>query len=257
MLLAVEKLSGCKCGKYPKCINCGFSHAGCTWTYCQFNQVGIQTVKKTTTLMDLLPVFCQYKSKGCQEILMREDMGNHENGCLYRPISCPYFNCGAQTTYVGHMDHMTQSHQNGAKLEMKFRKTFTITRKVVLNSKYYAPTQINEPNKTFYEVGMHNDQHEFHWIYFIGDLDEAKNYFYHAKVKNGFTKEELTYSGQVRSLGQNKEEITKAFNAFCIPVAKVKDFRDANSNLVIEYKIRNMKEEAKDDDEESGIDDDE
>ena len=29
-------------------------------------------------LMAQLPVYCKYKSDGCQEILMKEDMANHE-----------------------------------------------------------------------------------------------------------------------------------------------------------------------------------
>ena len=50
--------------------------------------------------------------------------------------------------------------------------------------------------------------------------------------------------------------ITGSFKAFFIPIARVKEFLDDNSQMVFEYQIRNMKEEAKDDNEESGISDD-
>ena len=237
--------------------NCGFQYDyGCGSRHtCQ------GAGKKVTTLMDQLPVFCQYESKGCQEILMKEDMGSHENRCIFRPIHCPYLDCQTRqtkTTYFGLMDHLAQVHKNGIfKMDMKFNKKFKQTRSVLQNGQYQTTIQIDGPNKTFFEVGTNNGQFQFHWIYFHGDPDEAKNYFYHAKIKSGESKQEMTYSGQVRSLSETKQKIMNAFDAFYIPHAKVKKFQDENSKLVIEYKIRNMKEEAKDDDEESGIDDDE
>ena len=38
-----------------------------------------------------------------------------------------------------------------------------------------------------------------------------------------------------------------------MPIVRVKEFLDDNSQMVFEYQIRNKKEEAKDDNEESGI----
>ena len=56
------------------------------------------------TLMAQLPIYCKYKSNGCQEILMKEDMTNHEQGCVYRPIFCPEINCTIAPKKVLTMD---------------------------------------------------------------------------------------------------------------------------------------------------------
>ena len=103
---------------------------------------------------------------------------------------------------------------------------------------------------------MLKDQFMFSWIYILGGPEVAKNFFYHVKVKKENTKDELTFCGQVRSLSEHYEEITKSFNAFFMPIVKMKEFLDGDSKLSLEYQIRNMKDEAKDDNEESGISDD-
>ena len=97
----------------------------------------------------------------------------------------------------------------------------------------------------------------FRWIYFLGDPDVANNFFYHVKLKKENSEEELTYFGQVRSLNEKYEDILASYNAFVTVVAQVKNFLDGNGNLTLEYKNRNMKAEAKDEDIESGISDNE
>ena len=97
----------------------------------------------------------------------------------------------------------------------------------------------------------------FRWIYFLGDPDVAKNFFYHVKLKKENSEEELNYFGQVRSLNEKYEDILASYNAFVAHVAQAKNFLDGNGNLTLEYKIRNMKAEAKDEDIESGISDNE
>ena len=89
----------------------------------------------------------------------------------------------------------------------------------------------------------------FRWIYSWGGPDVAKNFFYHVKRKKENSEEELNYF--------KYEDILASYNAFVTVVAQVKNFLDGNGNLTLEYKIRNMKAEAKDEDIESGISDNE
>ena len=76
------------------------------------------------TLMAQLPIYCKYKSNGCQEILMKEDMTNHEQGCVYRPIFCPEINCTQKSTYHGLMEHVTEIHKG---FDVIREKKFIIT----------------------------------------------------------------------------------------------------------------------------------
>merc|ERR1712062_814747 len=207
---------------------------------------------KLQTLMAQLPVYCKYKSYGCQEILMKEDMINHEQVCVYRPICCAICNC-AGYTYHGLMEHVTQVHKGLDVIEQK--KFIIINSKMgALNSQKLAITRISAFDFTFFEVGTITNQFMFKWIYILGDPDVAKNFYYHVKIKNA-SGVELIFNDQVRSLSEYYTDITKSFKAFFLPIARVKEFMDDNSQMVFEYQIRNMKEEAKDDNEESGISD--
>ena len=96
----------------------------------------------------------------------------------------------------------------------------------------------------------------FRWIYVLGDPDVAKNFYYHVKINYG-GEDEMTFSNQVRSLSEHYNDITKSFKAFFTPIIRVKEFLvDDSQRMVLEYQIRNKKEEAKDDEEESGTSDD-
>jgi len=204
------------------------------------------------TLMAQLPVYCKYKSNGCQEILMKEDMANHEEGCVYRPIYCADLKCTQKSTYHGLMEHFTQVHKD---LDVIEKKKFIITSKlgVALTPEKLATTRISAFDFTFFEVGVITDQFVFKWIYILGDPDLAKNFCYHVKVSNGAFKH--TSDEPVQSVSEHYNDITKSFKAFFLPIARVKEFLDDDSQMVLEYQIRNMKEEAKDDNEESGISD--
>ena len=204
-------------------------------------------------LMAQLPVYCKYEENGCEEILMKEEMTYHEQGCVYRPINCADLECTQKVTYHGFMEHLTEVHKG---LDVIEKKKFLITSSVDLMSEKLATTQISAFNFTFFEVGVITDQFMFKWIYILGDANVAKNFFYDVTIKNQNTGEKLNYFGQVRSLSEHNEDITESFKAFFLPIVRVKEFLDADSKLVFEYQIRNMKDEAKDDNEESGISDD-
>ena len=205
------------------------------------------------TLMAQLPVYCKYKSNGCQEILMKEDMFKHEQGCLLTPPYCPYLNCFQKSTYHGLMKHVTQVHKG---LDVIEKKKFIITSKVGVDLKpeKLATTRISAFDFTFFEVGTISGQLMFKWIYILGDSDVAKNFYYHVKIKNA-SGVELIFSDQVRSLSEHYGSIIGSYKAFFMPIVRVKEFMDDNSQMVFEYRIRNKKEEAKDDNQESGISD--
>ena len=151
------------------------------------------------------------------------------------------------------MEHLTEVHKG---LDVIEKKKFLITSKIGANlkSEKLATTRISAFNFTFFEVGVVTDQFMFRWIYILGDPDVAKNFDYHVKIKLG--RFEQTFIGQVRSLSEYCYDITNSFEAFFMPIVRMKKFLDADSKLVLEYQIRNMKDEAKDDNEESGISDD-
>ena len=86
--------------------------------------------------------------------------------------------------------------------------------------------------------------------------DEAKNYFFYAYVKNFKGENVMIYYDQVRSLVESHEEVIENGNCFIIGVKQAKKFvKEDTKQVDFSMKIRNIKDEAKDEDEESGIDD--
>ena len=221
-------------------------HSGWNGKYYEMERVqSAQPCDICDILLPQLPKFCKYENDGCEEIQMKEDMVNHEQECVFREIDCPELSCYEKVTYMSLMDHLGNAHKNCQNI---------VSEKFKLNPKMaevgkFAPTRITAFKNTFFEVGIIKDQQMFRWIYFLGDPDVAKNFFYHVKLKKENSEEELNYF--------KYEDILASYNAFVTVVAQVKNFLDGNGNLTLEYKIRNMKAEAKDEDIESGISDNE
>ena len=207
-------------------------------------------------LLSQLPRFCENENNGCQEVLMDEEMIEHESECVYRKIHCPdlFYGCGQSVTYIGLLDHLAQIHP-GNKNVFNDVKTFKVKGKIPQGGQSIPFTKITAFDKTFFEVGFVQNQVIYRWIYILGDPNEAKNFSYHLTIKNERGNQKLSYFGDVRSLNENYQTIIAASDAFEVNLTKAKKFVDDNSNWVVEYKIRNMKEEAKDEDQESGVSD--
>ena len=111
-------------------------------------------------------------------------------------------------------------------------------------------------NKTFFEVGIMRNNLIYKWIYILALPDEAKNYYFHAYVKNANGENVLTYYGQVCSMVETHEKVIEDETCFIMGVKNVKKFVKEGTNQVdFSLKIRNLKDEAKDEEDESGIDD--
>ena len=64
------------------------------------------------------------------------------------------------------------------------------------------------------------------------------------------------FSGKVRSLDETRKEIIDEQYCFVIGKPTCKNFKNEKHVILFEIELRNLKEEAKDEDVESGIDDD-
>lgn len=120
----------------------------------------------------------------------------------------------------------------------------------------WLPKKFTAFNKTFFEVGLIRNKFIYKWIYVLGLPDEAKNFYFHANVQNENGENVHAYYDQVRSLVESPDEVMENENCFIIGLKNAKKFVKRGTNSVdVSLKIRNLKDEAKDDDEESGIDD--
>ena len=99
----------------------------------------------------------------------------------------------------------------------------------------------------------------YHWIHFLGSPTEAEKYAYTLEYKDVTNSvRNMTYTGKVVSVDESRKTIQENYNCFSVAYGFFKaHFIDTDRKFKYSLKIRNLKEEAKDENVESGISDDE
>ena len=96
----------------------------------------------------------------------------------------------------------------------------------------------------------------YKWIYVLALPDEAKKFQVDVSVKNSMGEIVLDYHEQTRSMVESHDFVIENEKCFMLGIKKAKGYAMKDTNQVdYTVKIRNLKDEAKDEDEESGIDD--
>ena len=114
-------------------------------------------------------------------------------------------------------------------------------------------------NRTFFEVGLLRDQRIYRWVYVLATPDEARNYLSCFTMEHSTDEKEfkMTWSGKVHSLFEAHDNIVSKKLAFNFGYVTAQEFVSTWFSRLAEVKysvkIRNLKEEAKDDNEESGV----
>ena len=97
-------------------------------------------------------------------------------------------------------------------------------------------------------------KHWYFWVYIFGSPHEAKNYACTLSV-NGKNGNKFTYYDYVKPLDEGSADIIAKQSLFMIGTEIAKNSRDENLEWQMEVTIHALKEEAKDKDEESGVED--
>ena len=184
-----------------------------------------------------------------------KDMANQRKCAFCLKVFC----CEGKDLYDGNAKYKCSYHKC-TKFEITGFTTQWVNAYIIrFSEEKWRTKKITAFNKTFFEVGILRNNLIYKWVYVLALPDEAKNYFFHAYVKNSNGENVLTYYDQVRSLVESHEEVIENENCFIIGVKQAKKFvkEDYYSIKQVDFsmKIRNIKDEAKDEDEESGIDD--
>ena len=97
-----------------------------------------------------------------------------------------------------------------------------------------------------------------HWIHFLGPPVEARKYAYTLEYKDVTDSEtNFTYNGRAISIDETADSIKVNYKCLSVAYGFFKShFVDKDLKLMYSVKIRNLKEEAKDENVESGISDD-
>ena len=203
---------------------------------------------------------CENHTRGCQKLLDKENMTFHHAECLYRIVQCPRIPCRSLVPFDELLDHM----QNNEKKDRCY------TRKVYQSSfgkKVKAVHWINKGNSSiplkfeieaniFFVVAKEKDGVFYQWIHSFGSQQEAKNFsctleYFHKdteKVVNSQTCQALSIDETAKSIIKNGKCLGVSTKAFSANMVK-KGFFEFN------LEIRNLKEEVKDENVESGVSD--
>ena len=93
------------------------------------------------------------------------------------------------------------------------------------------------------------------WIYSLLSPLETKNYAYTLSI-TGERGAKFSYYNNVKPLDESADDIIAKQFAFVIGTQVIREIRNEDNKLPIEVIIHSLKEEAKDEDIESGVEDD-
>ena len=209
---------------------------------------------------------CSNQSRGCLEISGEEAMISHEQECICRLIKCPGIGCQSKVPFNEVHQHMKDNHiidkyYSISKGDKQVHRFFALQSVYALDKTYcWFPGVVFEfDGRTFYSLIRKKNAILYHWIQFLGSPNEAKNYAYTLEYHaNDGSQRTNIYTEQVVPVDETSNSIISSFNCFAMPSGLLKaKFMDENGKFKFSVQIRNLKEEVKDDNEESGISDDE
>ena len=200
---------------------------------------------------------CINHKNGCNQVDSEENLREHQGECYYREIKCPHSSCQKKFGLTTIIDHMKHDHFNaqtcvdldGFGTKMKMSRPFAWP----FIGGDIPPKIISIQNLTFFEVWYKREKSMYMWVYFLGDPCEADRFQYHIHLKKASGRE-VAYFGKVKSINEEFGTILDDENTFTISMEMIQRYSN-ELNLEYTLKIRNMKEEVKDDKYESGIDD--
>ena len=214
-----------------------------------------QYCKMTEKLLNVkdLKFNCINTKHGCREILVENALEDHESGCIFRLVLCPFTaianKCFAKVTFQDVIQHYEKKH---GKIHV-FQSSFAWTDNSMSGENCYFPTQkISINNRMFLLCGMSVSLIVYRWVYLHGSPIEAKHFSYTLKF---YGKDATaTFEGKVAAIDEPFEKLTgKCFTM--VHKNFIAQFVDGNRKSEYSLEIRNLKEEVKDENYESGISD--
>ena len=222
--------------------------------------VGKRPNPTTMKLLEGLPVYCPHYQNECREIFLQaESVEDHQQGCIFRQVYCPDVDCKEKILFKDVIKHLKQFHENKhwfVATENKYTVTFETT-SLETDGTIWVPQSIKINGMDFFFVGESFNNIAHFWLYILSSPNEAKRYAYTLSIagKNG-SKFSSNFSDYAKSLDEGHDEIIENQHVFMVGIEAIKKIRNDENVVEIEVIIHDLKEEAKDDDEESGVEDD-
>ena len=210
------------------------------------------------------PWMCQNYKTGCRESkLDLVDLEHHQVKCIFRQVFCPRILCGERKIlFKDVIDHLKtclkwpifeEEIYNGE--ENKFLVTFNTERNGLKHDTSWIPGKMTSScGAVFFKLGFVENKTFYIWICLLGSSDEAKKYSCTYSIKNEIF-EKFIYSGPVHTIDKGKDDIIASEQLLMMGTSAAQRSLNDEKQLSVEITIKNLKEEAKDYDMESGVSD--
>ena len=233
-LLCVDCKDSCPCG----------SNVNMSGKSCEF----------FAKMIDEFPWFhCCFYENGCRELLEEADYEDHRLSCIFQKVKCPRLRCKEKIMLKDLRDHFSADAKHSLKPILLSSNEYSVTWNHALSShSYRKPFEILQNNEVFYVEAYKSGSLIYFWVYVAISPNAAKNFEYCFTLSN--EDEEITYKAKPFSLLMHDfKSIKKTKKALCCEIDTLKGFVTEKEALTLNVKIRCLKEEAKDEDVESGV----
>jgi hypothetical protein len=246
----------CDAGDHATCHKC-FQ----TSEICKCNADIKNRSKVLEKIRITLPLACKNRKNGCNTVSTLKSLLYHEVDCQFRGIFCPVLVCTEEVPNIifkNLEDHLTEHHKDIYNAKTSYFESAFVIREsgFTSTSQAWGPTKLVVNNAQFFRVMDKENDRFYIWIYYYGSKKEAKNYHCTIKVVGG-DGEEYIYNGPPRSLDESQDQIIQEENALILGVGQVKRIIVNKKRLQCSVKISCPKDEAREEDVESGISDNE
>jgi len=191
--------------------------------------------EKAVTFMSIP---CEFKTYGCRVEIQYKDKESHERVCKFRPYICPYIECDHKLAADAVVMHVSTAHRE----ECRRSDGPEITASMILIGMYFggdgawSPRVITCFGRTFFDVALTRDRWLHHWVWLLGEEEEAGHYLYEITAFKGNTK--YVYGSEVASLRTSDDEIVSEGKCLSISDAIGRRLRDGDK---IRYKLKLMR----------------
>ena len=235
------------CKENGKC-SCGQTISN---EYCKMTEKLLSVKGLKFNCINTIRMDAYYPEHGCRETMDENALEKHESECIYRSVPCPL---GLEREVVGKrtfqdviqiLEKREEIMVDGEMKSIKLSKDDCV----------YVPDKLCVNQRMFILCGFVKNKIMHRWVHIIGTPNEAKHFSYTLKYfgKNAT----ITFEGKVAAIDDTSRAIFEAGKYFAYPCrAFVSQFVDENGEFKVSFKIRNLKEEVKDENYESGISED-
>ena len=217
-----------------------------------------------------LPTYCSHYKRGCRELFIQAtDFTDHCQDCVFRLVYCPEIACqekNGMIIFKDIADHSRAKHgpndwlnKEGKSIQsnVSFAYMLVMKERSGKRLRYIWLRKMSLSNTDFFLTGKSENDMVYFWIYVLGSRFEAKNFAYTLSVTSKNGTKSLFYDN-VKPLDQAATDIIAKKSAFMIGSEFAKMLRaERNENMEwqMDVTIHALKEEVKDDNEESGVED--